>query len=101
MLVVLNDGLAVDLSHQARSLGREIPQDLSIISYDDEIAATALPPLSAISPRRTTLGELAARQLLTHLSGGAKLSGRRTQVEPVLVLRESTAPPVRTRSPRR
>jgi len=92
-IVVFGDTLAISLAHEARRQGLSVPRDLSIISYDDEIAADASPPLSAISPNRGAVGQAAARYLLVHLSGGEALGGRRLQIEPGLVIRESTAPP--------
>ncbi len=94
-VVVFGDTLAISLSHEAHRRGWSIPGDLSIISYDNEIAADGLPPLSAISPDRRGVGRTAARYLLTHLSGGEPLGGRRLNVQPSLVLRESTAPPAK------
>lgn len=94
-VVVFGDTLAISLSHEGHRRGWSIPGDLSIISYDNEIAADGLPPLSAISPDRRGVGRTAARYLLTHLSGGEPLGGRRLNVQPSLVLRESTAPPGR------
>lgn len=80
----------VDLCAQQRL---RIPDDLSVIAYDDEVAGCATPPLTAIRPPKEAIGRYAVETLLSRLApGGAYLPRRRIILNPVLVERESTAP---------
>jgi DNA-binding LacI/PurR family transcriptional regulator len=80
------------LMQRARSLGLAVPDDLSIIAYDDEISVLADPPLSAVAPDREEVGSLATRMLLDRINGARHASTVHTQVEPRLMVRASTSP---------
>jgi LacI family transcriptional regulator/LacI family repressor for deo operon, udp, cdd, tsx, nupC, and nupG len=86
-----NDMVAVGVLMQCRELGVRVPQDLSVVGYDDvEIAAYVTPPLTTVHQPKLRLGELAMQMLLDLLDGRPV----QDQVLPVeLVVRESTAPP--------
>lgn len=98
-LIVYGDRLAAALAYQALTDGIRIPEQLSILSIGDEVAANTAPPLTAIAQRRHFIGSLAARRLMAHLEGRSELAGTRTLVDPTLVVRESTGPV--TTTPRR
>ncbi|MFJ6630035.1 substrate-binding domain-containing protein [Streptomyces sp. NPDC091376] len=51
---------------QARGIG--VPEDLALIAYDDEVAALADVPLTAIAPPKRSVGELAAKLVLQRLA---------------------------------
>lgn len=90
-LACLNDRMAIGAVQQLQALGMRVPQDISVIGYDD------LPLASEISPRLTTVnqqahewGRLAVAMLLELLQGKPVQS----RILPTtLVLRDSTAPP--------
>ncbi|WP_172979708.1 substrate-binding domain-containing protein [Agromyces agglutinans] len=81
------------LMQRARGLGLTVPDDLSIIAYDDEISALADPPLSAVAPDRAQVGVLATRMLLERIAEGPDAPVVHAQVEPRLNVRASTAAP--------
>jgi DNA-binding LacI/PurR family transcriptional regulator len=84
---------AIGLLHAARTLGRAVPADLSVIAYDElPVAAYLAPPLTTVSMPLGELGAAAVDALVELLDGGAP-SSRVLGSEPVLVERESTAPP--------
>ncbi|WP_127794757.1 substrate-binding domain-containing protein [Agromyces sp. LHK192] len=83
------------LMQRARGLGLSVPDDLSIIAYDDEISALADPPLSAVAPDRARVGALATGMLLDRISDASDAPVVHAQVEPRLNIRASTAPPRR------
>lgn len=85
-----NDMVAVGVLMKCRELGVRVPQELSVVGYDDvEIAAYVTPPLTTIHQPKLRLGELAMQMLLDLLDGRPV----QDQVLPVeLVVRESTAP---------
>ena len=92
-LLCMNDALAARLLREFRRVGLKVPEDLSLIAYDDEIAEHLSPSLTAVSPERELVGFIAAQQLLALLSNGDPGPGRRITIDPSLELRESTAPP--------
>lgn len=69
-----------------------IPADLSVVAYDDELSALTSPPLTAVSPPKEAVGELAVRTLLD-LVGSPTAPVRHIDVEPGLLVRESTRSP--------
>lgn len=88
-----NDLMAVGALQAANAAHVNVPKNLSIIGFDDiPIAAMVHPPLSTIRhPRR----EVAARAFasLQRALEGAK-SAQNLPLQPHLVLRNSTAPPL-------
>lgn len=88
-----SDLLAVAGANCARSLGLEVPTDLSIIAGDDStLCEVSQPPLTALSRDVVAFGATVARALLAQLSG--QVPGLIEAPAPVLVMRGSTGPPV-------
>jgi LacI family transcriptional regulator len=84
---------AIGLLHAARTLGRAVPADLSVIAYDElPVAAYLSPPVTTVAMPLGELGAAAVDVLAELLDGGAP-SSRVLGSEPVLVERESTGPP--------
>lgn len=92
-LIAQGDRLALALAHHARMRGWQIPRDLSVVSYDDELAEMADPPLTAVAPPKEALGRTAAELLLRMLADGRTDAVRHVVVEPHLVVRSSTSEP--------
>ena len=99
-IFVLNDLMALGVLDAARTAGRRVPEDLSIVGFDDiPYAALANPPLTTVGQPIRTLGEQAADLLLRVIEGGASVgdlaeSGQPTVTLPnQLIVRQSTAPP--------
>ncbi|WP_256728869.1 substrate-binding domain-containing protein [Microbacterium oleivorans] len=90
-LLVHSDPQAVLVQQQARDLGWSIPDDLAIIAYDDEVAASAEPAITALRPPKQHIGRLAVEALIARLVDGPKRPVQRTHVLPSLHARESTA----------
>ena len=98
-LFVLNDLMAFGALEAARAAGRRVPDDLSVVGFDDvPFAALANPPLTTVGQPIRELGEQAADLLLAVVEGRAR--SRPTETEPPrvlmanrLVVRRSTAPP--------
>lgn len=64
----VNDAVAIGAIRSATRLGRSIPQDLSVIGFDDiSWAAMNEPPLSTVHVFKRRMGELAAQHLLDHI----------------------------------
>jgi DNA-binding LacI/PurR family transcriptional regulator len=65
-----NDRAAIGVCHAAARLGLRIPQDLSVVGFDDiTIARYLQPPLTTIRPRTDDLGAKAAHMLLDLIAG--------------------------------
>lgn len=88
-----NDETALGAMHAARNAGLRIPQDLSVIGFDDEqFASHCIPPLTTVRQDYAALGHHAIEQLISIIQNPAAAPHQRV-VFPKLVVRESTAPP--------
>lgn len=86
-----NDAQAMGAYRAARSAGLRIPEDLSIIGFDDIPAAEWIEPgLTTIRQPVTQMAETATRALLRHLEGNEELP-QRIELGTELVERGSTA----------
>lgn len=85
------DVIAAGLYLALAEAGLRVPQDISVIGFDDGYHAKFMsPPLSTIRQEPDTLGELAARHLLTLLADPS-VGPLHTIVETSLVTRSSVA----------
>lgn len=88
-----NDIMAIGATQKAKQMGFRIPQDISIMGFDDiEFSQYCDPPLTTISQPRYEIGRQSMLMLLDLLKGHDVRSGSRL-LESSLVIRESTAPP--------
>ncbi|GII74759.1 transcriptional regulator [Sphaerisporangium melleum] len=90
-----NDGQAVGVYRAVYELGLRIPDDLSVVGFDDMPPTRwAIPPLTTVRQPLTEMAATAADMLMT-LAGGEPLVRNRIEFATDLVVRESTAPPKR------
>jgi LacI family transcriptional regulator len=95
-----NDLLALGMLRELSAEGVSVPDDFSIVGYDDiDFAAAATVPLSSVRQPARDLGQLAGELLLEEASGLAH-EHRQAVLGTELVVRASTAPP-RRKSARR
>ena len=88
-----NDTMALGAAGAARDKGRRIPEDLSLIGYDNSPLASAnLLRLTTIDGRNGQVGDGAAEALLQRMKDPATPVHTKL-VEPELVIRASTAAP--------
>ncbi|WP_318494243.1 substrate-binding domain-containing protein [Photobacterium leiognathi] len=88
-LVVANDMMAMGVINAANELGIQIPEQLSIIGYDDiHIAKFMSPSLTTIHQPKYRLGQAAVETLLTRLDE-PETAPRIIELEPTLVERNS------------
>jgi LacI family transcriptional regulator len=81
--------MAMGVINAANELGIKIPDDLSIIGYDDiHIAKFMSPSLTTIHQPKYRLGQAAVETLLTKLENYSK-EPNVVQLEPTLVERNS------------
>lgn len=89
-----NDIMALGVIQALRSKGLRVPEDVSLVGFDDTQFATAIdPPLTTVRKPRTHMGAEAARMLLDILEGEADASNRRIVLENRLITRQSVCPP--------
>ncbi|WP_087023475.1 DNA-binding transcriptional regulator CytR [Thaumasiovibrio subtropicus] len=88
-----NDVIAIGAMQQAKRLGVRVPQELSIVGFDDiQFAEYCDPPLTTVSQPRYEIGRQAMMMLLDLLRGSDVQAGSRL-LDAKLVIRESAAPP--------
>ncbi|MDN3921798.1 LacI family DNA-binding transcriptional regulator [Roseateles violae] len=88
-----NDMMAIGALRAAAELGLKVPQQLSIVGFDDiELSRYVFPALSSVGCSIRQLGHEAGRVLIDRIENpGAALKD--VQLTPRLVVRESTAAP--------
>ncbi len=99
-LVAMSDIIAIGAMEAAKEAGIVIPDELSIVGFDDiPIAALVNPPLTTVSQPRCRKGKLAAELLLKDIEGNVDSTHHVLQTQ--LILRKSVSPPVNIVSSRR
>lgn len=92
-LVCANDLLALGAIRALNRSGRRVPQDVSVIGYDDiDFASSAAVPLTSIRQPKYELGYAAAKLVIGECENPATHAHQRVQFRPQLIARESTAP---------
>ena len=87
-----NDEMASGVYGAAHELGLRIPEDLSIVGFDDAPIATRMwPAMTSVRLPVREMGRAAAEQLFAKPKDGAKVST--AEFTPALIERQSTAPP--------
>lgn len=88
-----SDQQALGVYEAARQRGLRVPQDLSIVGFDDlPVARWASPPLTTVRQPLAEMGRAAA-QMLGDLVNGIPLRTSRIELSTELIIRESTAAP--------
>jgi DNA-binding LacI/PurR family transcriptional regulator len=92
-IFAFNDAIAVGAMHAARERGLRLPEDLSIVGYDDVTFATIVAP--ALTTVRQPLAEMGrtAVNLLVRMLDGRQGGTQQIELPTRLVVRQSTAPP--------
>lgn len=89
-----NDDMAAGLVAAYTERGLKIPQDLSVVGFDDASIATCMRPfLTTVRQPLSDLGATAVRELVSTLSGTAKTPARRIVLDHEFILRDTTSPP--------
>ena len=88
-----SDTIAIGAYQAIQNQGLRIPQDISIMGYDDiELARYLFPSLSTISQPKAELGKLAVEALLQRIQEPNE-NYRTLVLEPTCILRESISSP--------
>ena len=88
-----NDHAAAHCIRALQEHGLRVPDDVSVIGFDDvEFAAGLNPPLTTMGVPKETMGALAVKRLRDLIAGEAQGSVR-VCMQPEPVIRQSTCPP--------
>jgi LacI family transcriptional regulator, xylobiose transport system transcriptional regulator len=95
-IITGNDLQALGVYQAAREARLHIPEDLSVVGFDDlPVARWVGPPLTTVRQPLIEMAEAAA-ELVLELARGEEPAQMRVELATELVVRESTAPPART-----
>src|SRR5262245_213680 len=85
-----NDLVAIGLCRALAELGIRVPDDVSVIGFDDIPLSEYLPvPLTTVSTPKREMGAVAARMLIEHVESTDVLPPQRAKVEADAVVRAS------------
>src|SRR5690348_448976 len=92
-IFAFNDMLAIGAMQAARARGIRIPQELSVVGFDDTFEASIVTPtLTTVRQPLAEMGRMAVA-LLVRLLHNQRIEALHVELETRLVVRESTAPP--------
>jgi DNA-binding LacI/PurR family transcriptional regulator len=92
-IICASDPLALGVIRAARRSGLGVPEDVSVVGYDDStFMACTDPPLTTVRQPIEAMGRAAVKLLVSQIDATVALS-ERLLFEPELVVRGSTAPP--------
>jgi LacI family transcriptional regulator len=88
-ILCTTDALAVGALAEARRRGIRVPQDISVVGFDDiEIAAEVEPSLTTVNVPAAEISRIAADHLISAIEGNP--IPLRTRIDALLVVRDST-----------
>ncbi len=89
-----NDLVALGVGRALAEAGLRVPDDVSLVGYDDIPLLEYLPvPMTTVRVPTVEMGRLAAELLLRHVDGGPEVQTRKIYLDAELVVRASTARP--------
>ena len=90
-ILAYNDLVAVGALHAIRNAGLTVPNDISVIGFDNiYLASHTNPPLTTVAQPHYQKGQVAIQKLSTYLKGQQIDQGGLTLLECSLIVREST-----------
>ena len=90
----INDVIAIGAIRAIFDSGLRVPEDISIIGYDDiDICDHCMPRLTTIHYPKINVAKAICKQLLFRIEKSNKGKAKITMIEPRLIIRESTARP--------
>ena len=99
-VIAFNDVTAIGAIRALKNAGKRVPEDVSIIGFDDiESAGYLSPSLTTLRQPLEQMGELAAEHLMDMIEG-RRLPVPEVLLDPTLIERESTAPAAAAAKPR-
>ncbi len=94
MIIVFSDEIAFGVIRALQDFGYAVPEQISVIGYDDvNFAKHFTPALTTIRQDKQLIGETAAKRLLKIIESGEKADPRVIRIPVSLVVRDSTKSP--------
>lgn len=94
-----NDAIALAVLEEAHKMGIRIPEDLSVVGFDDiPQAGLGSPPLTTVRQPLAGIGEKATQLLVQLVSDPHSIAASNTLLPPELIVRGTTGP-ARTSTP--
>ncbi|QGF25077.1 LacI family DNA-binding transcriptional regulator [Raineyella fluvialis] len=87
-----NDEMAQGVLRALHEAGRRVPEDVSVVGFDDLMAEWLWPPLTTIAQDFTTIGRELVSALIEQLGAPDRVATKRILVSARLVVRKSTGP---------
>ena len=91
-LIVHGDQDAISIGQYCIEMGLAIPDDLALVSYDDELAHLTEPAMTAVRPPKGQVGRVAVELMVARLLEGTRRPTQRVLIAPELVIRDSSRP---------
>ena len=89
-----NDLVAIGVVHALRELGLRVPDDVSVVGFDDiDVASYLAVPLTTVRMPRYAIGQRATKLLIESAEADGILPTQKVMLDADLIVRESTAPP--------
>jgi DNA-binding LacI/PurR family transcriptional regulator len=89
-VIIHSDPDAIAFAQYCAEKGISVPDDLALVSYDDEVAHLAEPSLTAVRPAKTHVGRAAVELMVSRLLDGERRPSQRILVAPELIVRQSS-----------
>jgi DNA-binding LacI/PurR family transcriptional regulator len=89
-MLVHSDTQAVAFVQHCVDRGIDVPGSMAIVGYDDEVAYLAEPAISAVRPPKQYVGRVAVQLITARISEGPKRPVHRIQLNPDLIVRDSS-----------
>jgi LacI family transcriptional regulator len=91
-IFAFNDNIAIGVLQAARERNMRVPEDLSVIGFDDvEAAEIVTPPLTTVRQPLAEMGRMAV-SLLERLIEGQRIEALHVELRTQLVIRQTTGP---------
>ena len=101
-VIAYNDLVAVGILSRLAELGIRVPEQLSVVGFDDiPLAAMVIPPLTTVSVPTVRAGRVAVEVLLDRLRSRGSTSPIAHKLPATLIVRSTTGPPRRPATPAR
>lgn len=92
-IVTYNDFWAIRVIATARQIGLRVPEDISVVGFDDCILASSYDvPVTSVCPRYPKIGMVAAELLMGKLEKEPSDFKRSVMIAPTITVRASTGP---------
>ncbi|KNH16415.1 DeoR faimly transcriptional regulator [Arthrobacter sp. ZBG10] len=89
-MLVHSDTQAVAFVQHCVDRGLQVPGDMAVVGYDDEVAYLAEPAISAVRPPKQYVGKVAVQLMAARLAEGRQRPVHRVGLNPDLILRDSS-----------